>query len=195
MLVVLALLVAIGCAAASERRVWLARHATAIDPDQLLASLTRAGRTGRDGVPVLREAAAHDPRADWERDLAAALSEGDDQRRAALVNEQLTELGYRLDRWSRVPRVCARVATSSGFMLATLVLRRGLADTGAIPQTVDDLVFHGFVGEAVAVVGLGIAGGLLSVAAHRRAARVAKARMVAADRLVERLEEDGAAPA
>ena len=38
--------------------------------------------------------------------------------RVALVNEQLAELDYLAQRWERVPRVCASISTSFGFLLA-----------------------------------------------------------------------------
>ncbi len=185
MIPLVAVLVVLACAAASARRVWFAANATALHPDDVCAALAKA--QGREAVEALRELVAKVPDADWERDLVAALSAAPDVR-AALVNEQLTELDYRIQRWQRVPRVCASIATSFGFMLATLVLRKGLADTGDVPIDVGELVVRGLVGDALTVGALGIIGTAFCIGAQSEAKRIAKARVVGADKLVERLE-------
>lgn len=185
MIPLVAVLVALACAAASARRVWFAANATALHPEDVTAALAKA--RGREAVDALRELVAKVPGADWERDLVDALSAPADVR-AALVNEQLTELDYRIQRWQRVPRVCASIATSFGFMLATLVLREGLADTGDVPIEVGELVLRGLVGDALTVGAMGIVGTAFCIGAQSEAKRIAKARISAADKLVERLE-------
>jgi hypothetical protein len=182
----IAVLVALACAAASARRVWFAAHATALHPDAIHAALANA--SGPEAVEALRAFVAKDPAADWERDLLAALAAPAAQR-IALVNEQLTELDYRIQRWGRVPRVCASIATSFGFMLATLVLRKGLADSPDVPIEVAELVLRGLVGDALTVGAMGIVGTAFCIGAQSEAKRIAKGRVVGADRLVERLEE------
>jgi hypothetical protein len=181
-----AVLVALACAAASARRVWFAANATALHPEDVVAALKKA--KGPEAVAALRALVANEPTADWERELLDAL-EAPPEVRIALVNEQLTELDYRIQRWARVPRVCASIATSFGFMLATLVLRKGLADTGEMPSELGELVVRGLVADALMVGAMGIVGTAFCVGAQSEAKRIAKARSVGADRLVERLEE------
>jgi hypothetical protein len=181
-----AVLVALACAAASARRVWFAANATALHPEDLYAALAKA--KGPDAIVALRELVANEPAADWERDLLDALTAPVAQR-IALVNEQLSELDYRIQRWARVPRVCASIATSFGFMLATLVLREGLADTGEVPVEVGEMILKGLVADALMVGAMGLIGTAFCIGAQTEAKRIAKARSVGADKLVERLEE------
>jgi hypothetical protein len=181
-----AVLVALACAAASARRVWFAANATALHPEDIHAALTRA--KGPEAITALRELVANEPDADWERELLDALT-APVAHRVALVNEQLTELDYRIQRWARVPRVCASIATSFGFMLATLVLRKGLADTGDVPLEVGEMVLKGLVADALMVGAMGLIGTAFCIGAQSEARRIAKGRSVGADKLVERLEE------
>ncbi len=185
MIAFVSFLVAFACAGASARRVWLAIHATAIDPEEAFAML---GRRHAQGLDVLRSVAAKDPHAEWERDLIEALAERDEEKRAALVNEQMTELGHRLDRWAAVPRVCARVSTSTAFLLAALVLRRGLTEDAELPSDLGQLLFGGLIGQAFTVAALGLVGTAVCVAAHTQARRIKSEKAAAADKLVERLE-------
>ncbi|MDB5215849.1 MAG: hypothetical protein JWO86_3776 [Myxococcaceae bacterium] len=181
-----AVLVALACAAASARRVWFAANATALHPEDIHAALAKA--RGPEAISSLRALVANEPDADWERDLLDALTAPVAQR-IALVNEQLTELDYRIQRWARVPRVCASIATSFGFMLATLVLRKGLADTGDVPVEVGEMILKGLVADALMVGAMGLIGTAFCIGAQTEAKRIAKARSVGADKLVERLEE------
>ena len=181
-----ALLVAVACAAASGRRVWLAANATALHPDAIADAIGAAPDPGV--LYRLRALVARVPEADWERDLLEALA-APPALRVALVNEQMTELDYRIQRWARVPRVCASITTSAGFMLGTLVLRNGLAlDTSELTGDVVDLVVRGLVGDALFVASMGIIGMAFCIGAQSEARRIAKARTKGADRLVERLE-------
>jgi len=181
-----AILIALACAVASARRVWFAANATALHPDDVVRALARA--KGPEAIDRLRALVAKVPSADWERDLLEALAAPPEQR-IALVNEQLTELDHRIQRWARVPRVCASIATSSGFMLATLVLRNGLAaDPGDLPSDAGELIVKGLVGSALTVAAMGVIGTAFCIGAHAEAKRIAKARMKGADTMVERLE-------
>jgi hypothetical protein len=92
-----------------------------------------------------------------------------------------------MQRWARVPRVCASIATSAGFLLATLVMRRGLAEADLSGET-GDLVVRALVGDALTVAGFGIVGTAFCIAAMAQARRLVQDRAAAADRLVERLE-------
>jgi hypothetical protein len=190
-----AILVALACAAASARRVWFAANATALHPDDVVDALARA--KGPSAIEGLRALVAKEPSADWERDLLEALGSPPEQR-VALVNEQLTELDYRIERWARVPRVCASIATTFGFMLATLVLRHGLtADTRELSSDVAELIVKGLIGDALTVAAMGVVGTAFCLGAQAEAKRIAKGRMKGADRLVERLEgllEEGVGP-
>lgn len=180
-----AVLVALACAAASARRVWYAANATALQPDVVCDALE--GATGPEALDRLRVVIAEVPDADWERELLETLAAPPEQR-AALVNEQLTELDYRIQRWARVPRVCASISTSFGFLLATLVLRTALSDTGDVPIEIGEIVIRGLVGDALTVGAMGIVGTAFCIGAQGEARRIARARVAGADRLVERLE-------
>jgi hypothetical protein len=182
----LGFLVALLCAAASARRVWFAANPTALHPDSVADALARAEGPG--GLDALRALLVQEPSADWERDLLDAMRAPADLR-AALVNEQLAELDYRVRRWERVPRVCARLAASSGFMLATLVLRQGLsAETLDLPSDMTELFINGLVGDALFVAAMGVVGTAFCVGAHGEARRIAQSRARGADALIERLE-------
>lgn len=185
MIAVVAFLVTLSCAAASARRLWLVANPTALEPETLLTALEREARP----LEAFQRLASKTAEADWERDLAEAMA-STSRHRAALVNEQLTELDLRLQRWVRVPRVCASVSTSFGFLLATLVLRRGLTDAGALPSDVGELAVRGLIADALTVAALGIVGTAFCVAAQAQARRVLASRAQAADRLVERLERE-----
>jgi len=181
-----AILVALACAAASGRRVWLAANATALHPDAIADALGRANAPAV--LERLRALVATIPDADWERDLLEALA-APPALRVALVNEQMTELDYRIQRWSRVPRVCASITSSAGFMLGTLVLRNGLAaDASELTSDVAELVIRGLVADALLVAAMGIIGMAFCIGAQAEARRIAKGRSKGADRLVERLE-------
>ena len=72
MIPLVAVLVALACAAASARRVWFAANATALHPEDVNARAREgAGRARR--VEALRALVAKVPAADWERDLLEAL--------------------------------------------------------------------------------------------------------------------------
>ena len=61
---------------------------------------------------------AQESDASWENELLSAFDADAITRagRDGVVNEQLLELDWRGQRWARVPRVCASVATSGGFL-------------------------------------------------------------------------------
>lgn len=182
MIAIAAAIVALACALASARRMYLATHATAWHPELLLAAI---GTTpDRATIERLRALAEDDARADWERDFFAALSNEDEKVRAALVNEQLTELDWRISKWASVPTICARIATSFAFLLAALVLRRGLSDQSDFGEE----TMRGLVGQGLTVVFMGFVGTTFCIAANRAARAAAKARLEAMDAVVERLE-------
>jgi hypothetical protein len=104
--------------------------------------------------------------------------------RTARINEELTELEDLANRWAGVPRVCARLSTSVGFLCATVGLLQGLA-LPAGDAFSDNL--HGALTGAVGALAAGLAGASFCAAAHFRARRVARERAAAADRLVSAL--------
>ncbi len=163
--------------------MWIVAAPTALAPDDVLYALKK-------GVSLtqLRRVVADEPNAEWERDLFDALSTPSPEARAALVNEQLTELDLRMKEWERVPRVCASIATSFGILLGTLVLRQGLANAPDLSGELGELFVRSVLGDAISVACFGIVGTAFCIGAHAQAKRLAKARMEASDRMVERLE-------
>ena len=176
-LTVLSALVASACIFASGRRLAFAGSPAWLDP-QLLVDTLREGRPGEG--PMLRDAIAACEGAGWERDLIAALDVADEDLRAALVNEQLRELDWRAQRWARVPRVCASVATSAGFLFACIALTQGVARP--TPDVGGTLV------SALDALAVGMAGTSFCIAVHVRARRAVRERLAATHRLVLRLE-------
>jgi hypothetical protein len=183
---ILAALVAVGCAAACTTRLYFATSATTLHPAVWLAHLRRG-----EGEAVAR-AAERTPGAIWERDLLAALAEPDEGARAGRINEQLGELDFRLARWERVPRVCASIASSSGFLFGSLVLRYGLVAAGNAPAEARRGAIDAVVLQAVNVAVLGMAGAAFAIAAQYRARKAAQAFQRDADALVEALERKAA---
>jgi hypothetical protein len=168
-----AAIVALLCVAASARRLAFAVAPTRLDPAEITIALKKHSPA------EVRQAIQPVQDADWEVALFEALTRPEDAR-AAAVNEQLTELDYRAQRWQRVPRVCASIATSTGFLLASLALRSALASE-------DPDIDRAVVG-AINVAAVGIAGATFCIAVQFAARKVVKARLEATDRLVERLE-------
>lgn len=177
MLVALACVVALVCAAASLQRLSFALAPTALDPKLLSDGIAK----GNPSLDDVERAISRVPGADWERDLTRAMRKPAEER-VGDVNEQLLELDQLASRWARVPRVCASVATSFGFLLGSLALREGLLDPD--PEHIDQLIVR-----ALNVVAVGVAGAIVCVAVHFRAGRAAKSRLVVVDGFVERLEK------
>jgi hypothetical protein len=176
-LTLLSAIVAVGCVLASARRLGWAVAPTAFDPAVLTDALRdKGGAAWR----ALREAVVATPNLGWERDLFEALGAADEDVRVALLNEQLLELDWLARRWARVPRVCASIATSAGFLFASVALLRGLA-----AQEID---VRGSLVSALDALTVGIAGTAFCAAVHVRTRRLAADRLAAADRLVDRLQ-------
>jgi hypothetical protein len=176
MLIALSAVVASACVLASAWRLVWAVSPTWLDPRLLIEALggpPESWASLRDAIT-----ACHD--ATWENDLLTALGAAEESSRIALVNEQLREMDWRAQRWARVPRVCASVATSAGFLFACITLMRG-ASSGS-EDAGSDLV------SALDALAIGIAGTSFCFAVHLRVRRIVRERLAAADRLVERLE-------
>lgn len=190
MIVAVSIAFALAIIAASARRLWLVIAPTAIHPDDLVAALSE-GET----FETLRSLVARAPEAAWERDLFAALGAPTEEARAALVNEQLTELDYRLQAWARVPRVCASLASSVGLILGVLVLRRGVADDSLdLTGEAGEQIVWGYVVEAITAVLFGLVATLFSIGAHVLARRLTKLHLEATDRMIAELEDAVGAP-
>lgn len=185
MFTLLAAAIALACIAASARRLLFAASPTALDPNVLLQTLR--GDKGKQELSRVREVLRRESEASWERDLLAAL-ETEGPARAAYVNEQLTELDYRAQRWARVPRVCASIASSAGFLLAAMTLRVGLLGLPVSEDGFDREAVDGAIFTAINVAAFGVVGAVTCVAIHMQSRRMAKERLQAADKLVERLE-------
>jgi hypothetical protein len=185
-IVACAILVAIACVAASTRRLWFAANPTALHPDDVVEAL--GAEPNRAAIERLRKAIADAPECDWERDLFDALLDPREDARRALVNEQLTELDLRMQRWARVPRVCASIATSVAIMLGTLVLRNALADAPDLTGELGTLFVRDVVSDAIAVVAFGVVGTVFCIAANVHTRRMTRARLEASDRMIEKLE-------
>ena len=177
MWLVLSALVALGCVLASARRLSSAVAPVAIDP-ALLAPALAASSEPR---TVLRSALASvEEGADlsWERDFFAALDAPTPEERSGLVNEQMLELEWRAGRWARMPRVCASICTSTGFLFASMALIQGLSQA-PLPD----------VGAAVspaldALSSVSIAGASFCIAVHVRTRRAVREWLLKAERLV-----------
>lgn len=169
------------CVGTSAMRLRFVLQATHYHPSVLQEALR--GDMGRRRAPklttVVQGAAPHS----WESELIEAMHAATPQARAARVNELLTELDHRLSRWARVPRVCASIASSSGFLLASLALRNGLLEADTSREVVDAAVM-----AAIEVASAGILGTVGCIAIQMRARAEARARLRETDKLVERLE-------
>jgi hypothetical protein len=153
---------------------------TPLDPALLQRALVDASSLTR-----LREALARRPDLAWEQQLVeAACSSRDDAAREALLGEPLSELDWLLERWGRVPRVCASVASSVGFLCATVAVIEAMA-MPADPEA--GTVLGRVLAAALGAFAVGLVGTSFCAAVHLRTRGLAKAKLAAADRLVERL--------
>jgi hypothetical protein len=187
LLLAVALITAVLCVFASAVRLAYALVPTGIDPDTLESTLGRDG-SGPARLERIAKAVAREPRAGWERSLLESLRAPPPER-TARINEQLGELDHLVQRWVRVPRVCASICTSSGFLLAAMTLRDGLA---APTETIDGGAVDAVVFQAINVAAVGLAGAAFCVAMQMRARKAATSSARAFDRFVERLERAAA---
>ena len=197
MILAAVILFSLACAVASARRLFFVIEATPIDPGALATLLRRAPSTGPAAPLVeLGAALADTPRADWERDLVAALREPGDAR-SAMLGEVMTELDFRTSRWTKVPRVSASLASSFGFLAATVSLRVALSELVGSLDDARVASVNGAILDAVDVAAVGFAGAALCAAMHYQARAALRARLGGAERLVDFLGElpDGEASA
>jgi hypothetical protein len=194
----IAVVVIAACVAASIKRLRMAIAPTPIDPRPLVEVLR--GKAGERNVRSILRALADaeggsrdDLTRPWECELARAMEAPHDER-VARVNELLTELDFTVQSWARVPRVCASIAASTGFLLASLALRRGLGVAEDLPLDVQELAIRGAVRDGIDVAAVGICGAIICITLGYQASKAARARLAATDELVERLEALAAAP-
>jgi hypothetical protein len=181
-----AVVVALGCILASVKRLRMAVAPTKLDPRPIVDALK--GDAGKANLPALREAILEEPDAEWEHELVHAMAASGDER-TGRVNELLTELDHTVQGWARVPRVCASIAASTGFLLASLALRNGLSVAEDLPQEIQDMAIRAAVKDGIDVAALGLCGAIACITIGHNAAKAAKGRLKATDELVERLEK------
>jgi hypothetical protein len=184
---VLSAIVSLACVLASVRRLVLAVSTSTFDPELLARALKHpqdlarlrqgldAGKSGESGES-------------WEMGLVSAALLQDADARAALIDEQVLEADWSSQRWAPVPRVCASIATSAGFLCASVVLIQALT-AGSEEVTGASLV------SALDALALGIAGASFCAAVHLRLRSGAKTRRASADRLIERVRQLASAQA
>ena len=158
--------------------------ALVVAPTRLDPSLLERGLKDAASVARLRDALAHRADLAWEHQLVEAACTGDEKTREALLGEPLSELDWSLERWDRVPRVCASVASSAGFLSATVAVIEALA-LPADPEA--GSVLGRVLAAALAAFTVGLAGTSFCAAVHLRTRGLPKQRIAAADRLVARL--------
>lgn len=154
-----------------------------LDPRVLLDAL-QADPSGRLGER-LREVLREDSRFAVDNGLLAALVvEGEDEREAR-VAEELLELRARGQQWARVPRVCASIASSTGFLLASVALIQAMGAMDALTPEQTGAAAHVTLGAALGALATGIAGAAFCAAVHMRARRILPVRMSAIARLID----------
>lgn len=169
------------CMLASGHALALAVAPTALDERVLLGSMRNRAR-----VRQLERRLAVEPAAAWERDLLEAACADDPGIRGALIEEQVVEADWRTQRWTAVPRVCARVATSVGFLGATLILIGALGPDDASALSSGGLSGSP-LGDALNTLAIGLVGTSFCVAVHMRVRAIAAQRRSGIDNLVDRL--------
>jgi hypothetical protein len=172
----LSALVAVLCIVASLRRLARAAAPLSLNVEELCIALTNAEAGRR-----LRVALADTSEAEWTRDLFTTFLERDTGVRDAQINELLTDLEGKRAGWSRVPRVCARVAASAGFLFATILFLRSLAvaDTASLASAIV---------PAINAFSIGIMGAAFCIVIHSRAVRADRESTLAIDHLIQRME-------
>jgi hypothetical protein len=180
MWVLLSAIVACACVLACAFRL-----AWAVAPSSLDAGLLLQRLDGWDAgmEKAIETSLGSSPSLAPDQGLWAALACRDATERDALLNEELLDLRWRAERWARVPRVSASIATSTGFLFGCIALIEGLSN----PATLQDV--GRAVTPAIDSLSVSIAGASFCIAVHMRAGRAAKQRLAAMERLVDRLQD------
>jgi hypothetical protein len=188
----LALAFTLACVAASALRLSYVTGATPVDPSAFVAGVRAAAKGSVPAsLTVLDSLLASVPATDWERDVLRAVGEPAELR-PALIGEAMTDLDFRARRWLRVPRVCASLSSSFGFLLATVALRVGLSDLAGALDPEEVLSVNAAVLDAIDVAALGLVGTAFCMAIQYRARTTLAARLAGAERFVELMERLGA---
>jgi biopolymer transport protein ExbB/TolQ len=183
LLEVLSAVVALACALASARRLATVVAPMQLDPRILLDAL-QGDRDGR--LPErLRAVLAGDARFAHEHELLEALAMERDDERDARLGEELSDLKGRVQQGLRVPRVCASIASSAGFLLGTMALIGAMGASGPANEGDTGGQAPATLGVALGALAVGIAGASFCAAVHMRARRVHRERMSAVTRLIE----------
>jgi hypothetical protein len=187
-ILVLALAFTLACVGASALRLSYVIEATPFDPASLVAGLRGGGAMlGPDALGVFDAAAERTPGAGWERNVAMAMVQSQDLRPATL-GESMTELDFLTRRWASVPRVCASLASSFGFLLATVALRVGLSRLAGTLDPDEVVSVNAAVLDAIDAAAIGLVGTAFCIAIQHRARAAVAARLLGAERFVELLE-------
>ncbi len=175
--------VSTACVVASARRLAFAVAPMRFEPRMVLDALEAdpSGRVLRGLVRLL----AADDRSAWEREFFTAISAADPVKREALVGEERFEVEERRQRWARVPRVCARVATSAGFLFASIALIHGMGVPLDDDLTDPQAPVYAALASALGALAIGIAAAAFCATVHMRANRVAREQMSAMSRLLD----------
>jgi hypothetical protein len=187
---VLSAIVSLACVLASVRRLVLAVSTSTFDPELLARALKHPQDLARlrQGLDAGKSGESGESGESWEMGLVSAALLQDADARAALIDEQVLEADWSSQRWAPVPRVCASIATSAGFLCASVVLIQALT-AGSEEVTGAALV------SALDALALGIAGASFCAAVHLRLRSGAKTRRASADRLIERVRQLASAQA
>ena len=184
MTAVLAAVVSLLCALAAARRLWLAVAPGGLDHDLLQRAIGDAAALARlDQGLQGREPGRGGHGVDAQ--LVDAARAGDLASRASLIDEQVIEADWQSRRWASVPRVCASIATSAGFLCGVVSV------IGALSAEPGDLSVGIALRSALESVAAGIAGAAFCVAVHVRLRPLMRARRAATARLVAHLMELG----
>ena len=191
MVLALALAFTLACVAASAVRLLYVTGATPVDPSAFVAAVRAAGDgSAPASLAALDTALRGLPEAEWERDVVRAMGEPTELR-PALIGEAMTDLDFRARRWLRVPRVCASLSSSFGFLLATIALRVGLSDLAGTLDPDEVFSVNAAVLDAIDVAALGLVGTAFCIAIQYRARTALAARLAGAERFVELVESLG----
>ncbi len=184
LLELVASLMVAACVGASAYRLWAVAQVFGVDP-QAVAKVLKAGAPPADVARALRAEGAI-----FDAELVEAADPAQHENGASVVgavNEVLLEVDDRLQRWARVPRVAVSVASSSGFLLASLAMRRGLADTDLLAPELRESFLFCALGDAVGAAALGLCGAVACVALHARARDMRRARAAGVSAVVNEL--------
>lgn len=168
----LAVVAALGCVAVSAERL---RKVYAVAFYEL------------DGAELRQVASAPAPAPSIEAELIEALREARQTGldRDLAVDQVVFEAHFELSRWSKVPRMAARISSSCGFLLAAAQLRSILAELGdsvSIEPASEPLVM-----SALQIVAAALAGTSLCIALGRVAERARRAESARIDAFLDRV--------